>query len=309
MPRRLPPLNGLKAFEATARLMNFSKAAQELFVTPSAVSQQVKSLENFLGIKLIKLVQGRLELTPAGEQYLPVLRDIFDRLETTTTTISRSPIQSIVSVTMLPTFAIRWLIPRLKSFHELYPTIDVRLICTVRVVDLEREDVDIAIRFGSGNWPGLSSSYLMGEEVFPVCAPELANGPVPLRKPSDLARHTLLHVETPPRQDDWRLWLESVGAADEVDFRTGHRFDSSSIALRAATFRLGVAMAHRPFVEDDLRLGKLIAPFDHKLRVDGAYYVAYVDRKDRRAKVEAFTNWLLDAVEVDRQDRFQLPGD
>ncbi len=299
MPRRLPPLNALKAFEAAARLSNFTKAAQELYVTPSAVSQQVRSLENFLQVKLVELVNGKLILTSAGQRYMPVLQNLFDTLEASTAGIMETPKQSILSLTLLPTFAIRWLIPRLQSFQSEHPTINVRMITTVRVVDLQHEDVDLAIRFGSGDWPGLHSVYLMEEDVFPVCSPELAYGANPLQTPADLARHTLLHVETQPRRDDWQLWLDSAGVTDAVDHRHGHRFESSSMALRAATFSLGVAMAHRPFVEDDLRSGALVAPFNHSLRVDGAYYVTCLEQKAKLPKIRAFRDWLLQRMDAE----------
>ena len=290
MGRRLPPLNSLRAFEAAARLLSFAKAADELGITPSAISHQIRGLEAYLGARLFHRAKRALILTNEGQSYLPALRDAFDAIHAATARLAAWQAAGPLDVSLLASFAARWLIPRLPRFQALHPEIEVRLSTTVRLVDFRREDVDCAIRHGKGHWPGLSADLLMAEDLFPVCSPRLLDGPKPLKTPHDLANHTRLHVLTRP--DDWRIWLSALGVS-EIDADAGPQFESSDLALRAAADGRGIAMASSTLVEGDIKKGALVIPFDVKLSSESAYYfVAPADRRDQ-PKIAAFRNWLL----------------
>lgn len=296
MPRRLPPLNALRAFEAAARLMSFSKAAEELSITPSAISHQIRGLESYLGLRLFRRTGRALMLTDEGQNYLPTLRDAFDAIHAATARLAARQSAGALTVSLLSSFAARWLIPRLPRFQASHPGIEVRLSTTVRVVDFRREDVDCAIRHGRGQWPGLAADLLLREDLFPVCAPQLRDGPRPLKTPRDLAQHTRFQVIARP--DDWRIWLTAAGIAD-LDPERGPQFESSDMALRAAAEGLGVAIGTTPLVQDDIRNGRLVAPFDIRLPSDLAYYfVVPEDRRDQ-PRIAAFRDWLLEEVRRD----------
>ena len=293
MGRRLPPLNALRAFEAAARLMSFTKAAEELNITPSAISHQIRGLEDYLGVRMFRRGNRALVLTDEGQNYLPALRDAFDSIHTATARLAAKQAGGPLNVSLLTSFAARWLIPRLPRFQALYPGIEVRLSTTVRMVDFRREDIDCAIRHGKGQWPGLTADLLLTEDLFPVCSPSLRAGPKLLKTPRDLADHA--RIQTLLRPDDWRMWFNAVGISD-IDPDAGPQFESSDLALRAAAEGLGVAMASSTLVAEDLKNGTLVVPFDVKLSSVGAYYfVAPEDRRDQ-PKIAAFRAWLLSEV-------------
>ena len=293
MGRRLPPLNALRAFEAAARLMSFTKAAEELNITPSAISHQIRGLEDYLGVRMFRRGNRALVLTDEGQNYLPALRDAFDSIHTATARLAAKQAGGPLNVSLLTSFAARWLIPRLPRFQALYPGIEVRLSTTVRMVDFRREDIDCAIRHGKGQWPGLTADLLLTEDLFPVCSPSLRAGPKLLKTPRDLADHA--RIQTLLRPDDWRMWFNAVGISD-IDPDAGPQFESSDLALRAAAEGLGVAMASSTLVAEDLKNGTLVVTFDVKLSSVGAYYfVAPEDRRDQ-PKIAAFRAWLLSEV-------------
>src|SRR5665213_3715441 len=207
MLRRLPPLNALKAFEAAARSESFTRAAEELNVTQGAVSHQVKALEGILGVKLFNRERQRLVITEAGREYLAVVRDAFDQIAAGTDRIVQRQRSSVLTVSTSPDFAAKWLVDRLGRFAETHPAIDLRISATMHHVDFAREDVDLAVRHGDGNWSGLDAARLCPEQLFPICSPKLLSGRNRIAKPSDLLKFPLLHL------DDWKAWSRWLDAA------------------------------------------------------------------------------------------------
>ena len=294
MSRRLPPLNALRAFEAAARHLSFTQAAEELNVTQAAVSHQIRGLEDRLGFPLFRRLSRALVLTEAGQLLFPEVREAMDILTTAVNRVQRQDTEGVLTVTTMDSFAQSWLVPRLGRFRQSHPDIDVRLVMSDRMVDLAREGVDVAVRYGRGNWPGLTVSLLRTEELFPVCAPELiAKGP-PLKEPCDLAHYTLLHDEMPV---DWRDWLAAAGC-DTVNPERGPGYSHSNLVLLAARAGEGVALGRSVMVADDLAEGRLVRPFDFALPAPQAYYLACVEGEADRPKIRAFREWLVGEFEA-----------
>ncbi len=296
MGRRLPPLNALRAFEAAARHLSFTKAAEELSITPSAISHQIRGLEAHLGVRLFRRAGRSLMLTDEGQSYLPALRDAFDAIHAATSRLAVRKAAGPLTVSLLSSFAVRWLIPRLRRFQASQPEIEVRLSTAARPVDFRREDIDCAIRHGRGQWPGLTADLLLAEDLFPVCSPKLLEGRHPLKAPRDLVHHSLFHIAM--RRDDWQVWLNAVGIAD-IDPERGPVFETSDLALRAAAEGLGVAIASSALVEDDLEKGRLVAPFDVRLPTNSGYYFVVPEDRREQPKIAAFRAWLLEEVQRD----------
>jgi len=295
MSRRLPPLNALRAFEAAARHLSFTKAAEELNVTPAAISHQIKTLEEITGAPLFKRLTRALALTERGRDALPALSDGFDLLADATAKLTNTQQSSVLTLTTAPSFAARWLVPRLDEFQEQNPDIKVRIDASLTLVDLRRDGVDVAIRYGLGDYPGHHAERLFEEEVFPVCSPKLMDGAHPLRTPEDLAHHTLLHsgrVESDWAYPEWRMWLKSAGAAD-VDWRKGPEFSLEDMAVQAALAGHGVALVNTSLVSDDLDSGALVRPFTLRLQTDFAYYLVIPTQSINHPPVMAFRKWLL----------------
>ncbi|MDJ0951414.1 MAG: transcriptional regulator GcvA [Alphaproteobacteria bacterium] len=296
---RLPPLNALRVFEAAGRLGSFSRAADELHITPSAVSHQIRSLEDHLQIKLFRRLNRKVVLTADGAAYLPPLQAAFSEIAAASHRIAAGSDSGQLAITLVPTFAIRWLVPRLSRFRKRHPDIEVRLSTSIEPVDFARSDVDLGIRYGKGDWPGLHRDKLFCEELFPVCSPALLEGDVPLEKPEDLVHHTLLHVIA--RIDDWRMWLTAAGVVG-VDPEKGPQFPSSALALEAAAGGLGLAIGDRWMMSEDLKQGRLVEPFDFELPGESAYYLVFpTDRLDQ-PKIAAFRAWILDELAGDSED-------
>ena len=289
MTRHLPPLNTLRSFEAAARLASFSKAADELFVTHGAVSRAIKTLEEFLGLKLFTRRTREVLLTPQGAVYAARVRDALDRLAGATLALTRDDAKGTLTVSTLPSFAAKWLVPRLFRFRRQQPDIDIRLETTERLTDFEADGIDIAVRFGRGNYPGLVCDLLLREELFPACSPKLLEGSAPLREPADLAHHTLIHDDFPI---DWQGWLRLAGVAN-VDADRGPVFLSSVLALQAAVQGEGVVLARSALAGDDLEAGRLVRPFALSLPSDAAYYAVCPPRALERRRVKVFREWLL----------------
>ncbi|MGP1397150.1 MAG: transcriptional regulator GcvA [Inquilinaceae bacterium] len=293
----LPSLNALRAFEAAGRLLSFTAAARELNVTQAAISHQIKGLEAQLGIRLFRRINRGLLLTDAGQAYLPEVRGAFERLTAATEKLKINESGGVLTVSVLSSFASKWLVPRLRRFRERSPDIDVRLSADDSLVDFDRQDVDIAIRYGRGVYPGLRADKLLTEEVFPVCSPSLLDGPHPLRDPADLRHHTLLHDDM---RTHWAMWLRAAGVDLEgADPHRGPAFTSSSMVLQAAVDGQGVALGRSALASDDLAHGRLIRPFAVSLPIDVAYYVVYPERATDRPKIKAFREWLMDEAERD----------
>ncbi len=297
MARRLPPLTALRAFEAAARHLSFSRAADELNVTHAAVSHQIKALEAYLGVPLFHRLTRAVRLTDAGRDYLPVLRESFDAIAEATGRILDGADGGRLTVSATPAFAARWLVPRLGRFYAAHPRIDVRIDPSMALVDFQRDDVDIAIRYGRGDWPGLRVERLLSLDMFPVCSPALLEGPEPLRCPADLARHTLLHDDL---REDWRRWLLAAGV-EGIDLSRGPTFNDTTLLMQAAAAGLGVAIAVSALVASDLAEGRLVRPFEISVAEEAGFYLVYPEVAAARAKVRAFRDWMLaEARSVDR---------
>jgi LysR family glycine cleavage system transcriptional activator len=294
MKRTLPPLNGLRAFEAAARHMSFTDAAHELNVTQAAISHQVRGLEQRLGLKLFVRRNRSLLLSEAGQAYLPSVRAAFDQLNEATEKLLQKDRGGSLTVTTTTSFAVKWLVPRLGGFQRSHPEIDVRVSTGTSLVDFSREDVDIGIRYGRGHWGTLMAERLVTEDVMPVCAPSLVKGPNGLRKPADLKRFTLLHIGS--FTDDWQVWLTAAGIKG-IDATRGVSFDFPLAAYQAAMDGLGVALGRQPLVDPDLKAGRLVVPFEFKRSSDFAYYLVYPPEAIRRRKIKAFRDWVVSLVE------------
>jgi LysR family glycine cleavage system transcriptional activator len=289
MPRRLPSLNALRAFEAAARHLSLTKAADELAVTPGALSHQIKALEARLGAKLFQRTARGLAFTDLGRDYLPVVRDAFDRLAAGTDTLFGSAQAATLTLSVSPNFAAKWLVPRLGRFAAAHPAIDLRIAASTEHVDFAASDVDLAVRHGDGNWPELAVAKLADEQVIPVASPRLAAGKPPLNRPRDLKAHTLLHAPGPV---DWRAWAEASGLSG-LDVRRGPRFNQASMAIEAAVDGVGVALARTALAAQDLAAGRLVQPFGPALKAPFAYYIACPAPVANRPKIRAFREWLL----------------
>lgn len=299
MKRTLPPLNGLRAFEAAARHMSFTDAADELSVTQAAISHQVRGLEQRLGLKLFVRRNRSLLLSEAGQAYLPSVRAAFDQLNEATEKLLQKDRGGHLTVTTTSSFAMKWLVPRLGGFQRANPEIDVRIHTDTHLVDFSREDVDIGIRYGRGQWPSLTAEWLVNEDVMPVCAPALVKGPNGLKRPADLKRFTLLHIGTFP--DNWQIWLTAAGVKG-IDSSRGVFFDFALAAYQAAMDGLGVALGRQPLVDPDLKAGRLVVPFDFKMSTELAYYVIYPPDAIRRRKIKAFRDWVMSLAETPPQE-------
>ncbi len=283
----LPPLNGLKAFEAAARTGSYVAAAQELHVSPSAISRLVKLLEARLGVALFVRRANGLILTDKGAAYLAELTAAFARIAQATERL-RGAGPSALVVGAGPTLAMRWLIPRLPAFHAAHPGIDVRLSTSIAGAEPMRADWQAAIRLGSGAWPGLSAHFLFTADLFPVCAPKVA---ARLGSLADLSKVALLQAASAP--EDWPLWLRTAGL--ELDLRRAQAFDYPAFALQAALDGLGVAMARAPFVADDLAAGRLVRPFDLAVPNGRGWYLVHRPEESAPGLVP-FRAWAVAAA-------------
>jgi LysR family glycine cleavage system transcriptional activator len=293
---KLPPLNALRAFEAAARHLSFSKAADELAVTPAAVSHQIKGLEEWLAIPLFRRLNRAVMLTDEGQAYLLGIRDGLEAIGNATEKILLQGTSGSLTISTLPSFAARWLLPRLSRFQQRHPDINVRISATDILTDFHRESVDAVLRYGSGNYPDLHSELLLQEDnLFPVCSPALLEGPHPLTRPSDLAHHTLLHDDL---RVDWETWL-SVADVKGIDSKKGLSFNDSSMVLSAAMAGQGVALGRSTLAAEDLKAGRLVKPFDIELKGGSAYYFVCPKEFVARPQIIAFRDWLFEEAEND----------
>lgn len=293
MARHLPPLNPLRAFEVAARHASFTRAADELCVTPSAVSHQVKTLEEHLGVVLFTREAKSLSLTAAGRAYLPAVRQAFGVLSDATRQL-RAQLTPTLRVDIPPTFAAKWLIPRMDGFIKAHPEIDLRVSTVSDVPDFARDEFDVAIRFGSGVYPGLHVEPCLSVQVFPVCSPRLMAGEHPLRHPADLKHHTLLHdgsVYQDGSNPHWSEWLRHAGVED-IDASRGLSFSPSHLVINAAIDGLGVALTKDRWVELDLAAGRLVRPFGISLPVAYGYYMVFPPDRAQDVRVATFIDWI-----------------
>ncbi len=292
MSRKLPPLKALLAFETAARLGSFTRAAEELCVTQAAISQQVRHLEESLALKLFNRHPRHLSLTRNGERLLPELTDAFNIMSDALSRLGEQKTSPRLTVSLTPALAAKWLILRLPAFWRLYPDIDLRLHHSITSVDFVNDDVDLAIRWGEGDWPGLVSEFLIPGELIPVCSPALLHGRYPLRTPSDLMHHTLLHEDS---YADWHDWL-SLAGNKTVKAGAGPIIDDSNALLLAAADGQGVALGRMALIGDDLAAGRLVKPFGVSLRQKNAYYLVYPEEQSSDPKMQAFRSFLKQQV-------------
>jgi len=295
-------LNALKAFEASARHKSFSAAAQELNVTPAAVGQLVRTLEEWLNVPLFhRMKSGKVRLipTPAAEKALPEIRAGFDKLALGIEHLKASTISGVLTVTVSPAFAAKWLLPRLNKFHERYPETNVRLDTSLKPVDFLSQQIDVGIRYGHGTWPELIAEKLMEEEVYPVCSPSLLNGNTSLNTPKGLLNETLIHdlsLEGFPGFPTWSNWLTKAGV-EATDSTHNIQINNSAAVLQSAIDGNGIALARSVMVEDDVSAGRLIRLFPevtfHSLL---AYYVVYQPEHAQIPRIRIFKDWLFDEL-------------
>ena len=310
MPVRLPPLNSLKAFEAAARHLSVKKAALELNVTSAAVSHQIRTLEDYLGVQLFHRYNRALELTDVAKAALPKLGEGFDSLAQAVALLRSHPNVGALTVSAAPSFASRWLMPRLHRFIAAHPEIDVRISARMRRISVDGKgdvaeratveawlsDSDVAILYGRGNVHGMKVERLIDLSITPICSPRLlsADHPHPLRTPDDLRHHLLLHDDTGALYDNepfWGLWLKAAGVHD-VDANKGPHFSHAVLAFEAAIDAVGVLASMPVLAAEDISSGKLVAPFDLKVALPDGYYMACGEHADERPAVAAFRHWL-----------------
>jgi LysR family transcriptional regulator, glycine cleavage system transcriptional activator len=290
----LPPLSALRAFEAAARLQSFSKAADELSVTPAAISHQIAALEADLGISLFNRRNRAVELTTSARVLLPGLSEAFAGIQDSVRRLRSHNDTGTLTVTASPSFAGKWLVQRLHRFQEQHPDIDVRISATDALVDLTRSDFDIAIRYGTGRYPGLEVELLLKNEVFPACSPALLRSGPPLETPADLRNHVLLHdqlTDRDPLAPSWPMWLKAAGVND-AQASHGLSFSANVLALEAAIAGHGVTLAYSTTAAADIAAGRLVRLFSLSLPDTFAYYVVAAPSALERPKVKAFWNWL-----------------
>lgn len=294
MSRRIPPLNSLRAFDAAARFLSFTKAAEELHVTQAAISHQIKGLEEFLGTQLFVRRNRALLLTEEGQNYWPQIREVFEKLADATERLMARGAQGALTVSVVPTFAVQWLVPRLAEFSRQYPDIDVRIKASDSGVDFMRSDVDVAIYYGKGDYPDLHTSRLFNEYLVPVCAPSLLET---LKQPADLKKLTLLHDAS---TEDWQRWLKVAGI--EGVKMNGPIFSHSSMVQQAAIHGQGVALGHNVLSQADIQAGRLVRPFNIVLASEYGYDVVCPAQWSDRPKIAAFRDWLLSVVAKEKAE-------
>ena len=290
----LPPLSALRAFEAAARLQSFSKAADELNVTPAAISHQIAALEADLGVSLFNRRNRAVELTSSARVLLPGLSEAFAGIQDSVRRLRSHNDTGTLTVTTAPSFAGKWLVQRLHRFQEQNPDVDVRISAIDTMVDLTRSDFDIAIRYGTGRYPGLQVELLLENEVFPACSPELLKSGPPLENPDDLRHHKLIYdqsVDRDPLAATWPMWLRAAGITD-MPAEHGISFSGSHLALDAAIAGHGVVLAYSTIAAADLAAGRLVRPFALSLPDRFAYYIVSAPGALERPKVKAFRDWL-----------------
>jgi LysR family transcriptional regulator, glycine cleavage system transcriptional activator len=288
MRRRLPVLNTLRAFEAAARHGSFTRAAEELCLTQGAISHQVKALEDELGVKLFNREHQRLVITQAGRAYLVEVGDALDRIAIATERLVERQRSGALTISTSPDFAAKWLVHRLGKFAQSHPEIDLRLSAAMHRVDFAREDVDVAVRHGKGDWEGLHVERLCAEQLFPVCSPRLVEAGN-LTRPADILKFPLLHLDT---REDWAVWLDSAGVAG-ADVSRGSIMNHASMLIDAAIDGQGIALARTVLAAWDLVHGRLVRPFAQALPLSRSYWIVCPKATASLPKIRTFNNWLL----------------
>lgn len=296
MAPRLPPMNTLRAFEAAARHLSFTRAAEEIHITQAAVSHQIRALEEALGVRLFRRLNRAVRLTEAGQDFVSETRKALSHLAAAVEKVAAPGADGPLSVSVLPSFASKWLLPRLGRLREKHPEIELRISPSTVLTDFQRDDVDVVVRYGKGRYEGLHSVRLMTEDIFPVCSPALLSGPNALRKPEDLRHHTLLHDDA---YVDWAMWL-LVAGVDGIEFSQGPYLTDSGLLVQAAVEGQGVALARGALAAGDIAAGRLVKPFDLAIPTEYAYYVLCPEATAQNPKIVAFREWLVEEAASDR---------
>ncbi len=315
MSQQLPPLNALRTFEAVARLKSFTKAADELSVTRAAVSHQIKNLEEYVGFALFERHTRSISLTPAGEVALPKLREGFNNIADAVHLMTSHQSNENITLWMAPSFASKWLVPRLHSFSSRYPDIDIQINAVSGLIDtaekdsysmeelFRSEDADVVIVFGSGDYPGFAVHKLFSVKAVPVCSPALLNNPdKPLNSPEDLIHHTLLHDNTPYKgRPQWNKWLKQEGIKG-IDYDRGLKFNYISLAIDSAIDGQGVLLSIEAMARKDIEEGRLCVPFDISLPLEMSYYAIHPESADyNHHAVDSFIEWIAEEVSTEPQ--------
>jgi LysR family glycine cleavage system transcriptional activator len=301
--RYLPPLNALRSFEAAARHQSFTRAADELCVTQGAISHQVKALEAELGLKLFNRERQGLAITEAGNDYLAVVRDAFDRIALGTDRLLQRLHSGVITISVSPDFAAKWLVSRLGRFTEAHPEIELKVSAAMHHVDFASEDVDLAIRHGTGNWAGFATVNLCSEELFPVCSPALFRSRRGIHSPEDVLQFPLLHLND---RRDWSRWLEAAGASGE-GLLHGPIFNHASMLIDAAIDSQGIALARTALAAADLINGRLVRPFRTTLPLKNTYWIVCPKAASALPKIVAFRDWLLAEAAADARQPDSIP--
>ena len=288
MNKPLPSYNALRAFVAIGKHGNLKDAAAELFVTPSALSHQIKNLEAMLDKVLFTRSKSGLSLTDDAHIMYEELSHAFSLIQQSVRKLTQQPQHNILNISMLSTFAMRWFIPRLSSFQKQHPDIEVRISTSIHEVDFAREDMDCAIRSGHGNWQGLHAEYLFTETFTPVCNPKLAKQ---LKSPQDLANFTLLHARLRP--DDWQVWLKALN----LNLQPSHEqtFETRNFAIQAAIDGIGIAIVDPSLVAEDIKARRLVTPFPQTMADKNAYYLVY-PKSNQQPHIQSLQDWLLTQI-------------
>ncbi len=295
---RIPPLHALHVFETVARHLSMTKAAEELHVTHAAVSQQIKLLEDYLKVSLLKREGKRFTLTPQGKEYATALNNAFSNIKHATERLLAEDDANILTIRVPPTLALRWLVPRLQQFQDLHPNIELRISTTQKEIDFLQESIDIAIYYGDGNWPNLQSDFLFEDYTFPIANPKyFGNKKVTELQETHLRSAKFIYVTYQLREKDWALWT-SAANLPEPPKSTRIYFQDTLQALQAAQTGLGIAIAHQPLVMDDIKAGRLVAVSQVKLKLNSNYYLVYPEHYLRKLKVKKFRNWLLKEIKA-----------
>jgi len=289
MRRDLPPFSALRAFEASARHCSFKRAAEELCITQSAISHRIKELEVYLGVPLFHRLTRKVELTGRGRDYLADLGDVLDRMEGATQHVRDNGMRGPLSVRATPAFASRWLLPRLGSFTDSYPGIELHISTLLTPADFATEDIDVAVQWGRESRAGLRTDPFLETSSYPVASPGLLRGGPPLRHPNDLRHYTLLREEV---DDAWPQWLARAGA-ERVDAGKGPRFEHCELALQAAIEGQGIALTFAALAGADIAGGRLVRLFAIELPPTTIYSIVTPEAWSKRPRIAAFRNWLI----------------
>jgi LysR family transcriptional regulator, glycine cleavage system transcriptional activator len=299
--RVLPSLTSLQFFDAAVRHMSFTRAAHEMNVTQSAVSRQIRQLEEYVGRPLFRRVKQRLILTEPGEAYSVSVKSLLDQAEAATLQLmAYGSGGGMLTIALLPTFGSRWLVPRLGDFTVRHPDIQLNLVTQVRPFEFAGSEIDAAIHFGTDVWPGAVCHRLMGEVIVPVAAPSLLAGLSQLARPEDVGRFTLLQHATRPQA--WQTWLRAVGV-ENIDGLLGPRFEQFHMVIQAAIAGLGLALLPRFLIQEEIAGGRLVVAVDRPVKSEHAYYLVHPERKADPQRVAVFRDWLLEQCAAQGPDR------